>query len=266
MGDSFLERHVLKIIGGVILFVLILIMMPFVILNPTEQAVILRVGTLDRTLTEGFYVKVPLLENAIVFPANQIKLEAVAGAASKDLQSVQSTIVVQYSIPHSNLENVYRQYQRDYESIVVLPAIQDSVKAATAQFNAEELITQRAQVKEKMMLTLNERFAAAGLKLENVDIANFEFSPEFDAAVEAKTTAEQLALKAEQDLKRVEFESQQRIAQAQGEAEAIRIQAEAVTSQGGKDYVQLQAIAKWNGQLPNQFVPGSSVPFINVGN
>lgn len=263
---SFAERHMFKLIGGFIALFLLIILMPFVILNPTEQAVVFRLGSLDRTLSEGFHFKMPLLEDVVVYPAQQIKIETIAGAASKDLQSVQSTVVVQYSIPFANLESIYRNYRKDYESIVVLPAIQDAVKASTAQFNAEELITQRAAVKEKIALLLRERFAVAGLQLQNVDMSDFAFSPEFDAAVEAKTTAEQLALKAEQDLKRVEFESQQRIAQAEGEAEAIRIQAEAVTSQGGKDYVQLQAIAKWNGQLPNQFIPGQTVPFINVSN
>lgn len=51
---------------------------------------------------------------------------------------------------------------------------------------------------------------------------------------------------------------------AQAQAEAIEIQAQAINSQGGADYVELQAIKQWNGVLPTQFVPGSAIPFLNL--
>lgn len=54
------------------------------------------------------------------------------------------------------------------------------------------------------------------------------------------------------------------MASAKAQAQAIQIQAQAINSQGGADYVSLQAINKWDGKLPTQMIPGSSVPFINV--
>lgn len=79
-----------------------------------------------------------------------------------------------------------------------------------------------------------------------------------------KQVAQQSALKAENDLKRIQVEADQRIAQAKAEAEAIKIQAQAITQQGGRDYVQLQAIEKWNGKLPDQMIPGGTVPFLDL--
>ncbi len=74
--------------------------------------------------------------------------------------------------------------------------------------------------------------------------------------------AQQQALKAANDLDRIKTEAEQRVAQATAEAEAIKIQAQAITQQGGRDYVQLKAVEKWDGKLPGQMIPGSAVPFI----
>jgi regulator of protease activity HflC (stomatin/prohibitin superfamily) len=98
-----------------------------------------------------------------------------------------------------------------------------------------------------------------------MSIVNFDFSESFNTAIEAKVTAEQNALAARNKLEQVKFEADQRIAQAQGEAEAIKIQASAIEAQGGAAYIQLQAIKQWNGQLPSVNVAGGSsggLPFL----
>ncbi len=100
--------------------------------------------------------------------------------------------------------------------------------------------------------------------LEQVNITNFQFSESFSAAIEAKVTAVQNAEAQKNKLEQVKYEAQQKIETAKAEAETIRISAQAINSQGGTDYVNLKAIEKWNGVLPTQFVPGSSMPFINV--
>ncbi len=97
-------------------------------------------------------------------------------------------------------------------------------------------------------------------------ITNIEFSPSFTQSIEKKVTAEQDALAAKNRLEQIKYEGEQKVVSAKAEAEAIRIQSQAINSQGGADYVQLQAIQKWNGQLPVQMIPGSTVPFINLRN
>jgi regulator of protease activity HflC (stomatin/prohibitin superfamily) len=144
--------------------------------------------------------------------------------------------------------------------------VQESVKAATAQFTAQELIELRPKVKDEIRRHLAERLHARHIVADDFSIVNFDFSDSYEQSVEAKQVAQQNALKAENDLRRIRVEAEQRIAQATAEAEAIRIQAEAIRSQGGSEYVQLQAIAKWDGHLPEQFVPGSAIPFLNLPN
>ena len=187
-------------------------------------------------------------------------------AASKDLQDVNVATVINYRIDPTQVAEIYQQYGsvKDYEADIIRPAIRDTVKSDASRFTAEELVTTRSAYTDATNKTLSERLASFNVTVERVNITNIQFSAEYTASIEAKVTAEQNALKAEQDLKRVEFEAEQRIAQSKAEAEAIRIQAEAITQQGGKDYVQLQAIEKWNGALPNQFVPGSAIPFLSI--
>ena len=102
-----------------------------------------------------------------------------------------------------------------------------------------------------------------GLDISEISLVNFGFSQEYQAAIEQKVIATQAKLKAEQDLQRIEVEAKQAVAKAQGEAEAIRIQSQAIQTGGGANYVQLKAIEKWDGKLPN--VNSGAIPFVNVG-
>lgn len=234
------------------------------IVDAGERAVVTRVGEVNRVLAPGLHFIIPFVEQTTSYEVRTVKIETSTNSASQDLQSVQTTIALNFNVDPNKVGEVYADVRNDYMRRIVEPSIQESVKAATALFNAEALITRRSEVREQIQQKLVERVEKRGLTISDVAIVDFRFSPEFDRAIEAKVTAEQRALEAENKLKQIEFEAQQRIEQARGEAEAIRIQAEAITQQGGKDYVQLQAIQKWDGKLPQQWVPGSAVPFINL--
>ncbi len=138
------------------------------------------------------------------------------------------------------------------------------MKANTAKYTAEQLITKREDVRAGIIALLTDKMKPFGVTVDAVNITNFDFSPQFNTAIEAKVTAEQNALAAKNKLDQVQYEAQQRVAQADGEAKAIAIQAQAINSQGGASYVQLKAIEKWDGKLPTQFIPGQSVPFLNL--
>ncbi len=248
-------------------FVLFILMInPFTVIQSQQVGIITKFGAIDGTVGEGLHLINPFTTDIVKMDISTLKEETSASAASKDSQTVSTVVAVNYKIQQDKVIDVYRAYRKDYVTIKIQPAIQEAVKAATAKYTAEELITKREEVKGVMFDDLRNRLASDSIIVTELMITNFDFSAQFNAAIEAKVTAEQEAQKAKNDLARVEFEAQQQIERAKAEAEAIRIQAEAVTSQGGKDYVQLKAIEKWNGQLPNQFVPGSAVPFINLSN
>lgn len=224
---------------------------------------------------EGFYVLNPFTESVIEMNVQLQNVEAEASAASRDLQDVTAKIAVNYHLDPTQVATVYQEMRQDYVSRLLNPVIQESIKSATAKYTAEELVTKRAEVRQVIANNIIEKVEKRGIKIDEVNIVNFAFSASFNAAIENKVKAEQDALAAKNQLERIKYEAQQaiekakgeadaRIATATAEAEAIRIQAQAIQSQGGVEYVNLKAIEQWNGILPTQMVPGSSVPFINL--
>jgi regulator of protease activity HflC (stomatin/prohibitin superfamily) len=248
----------------IIAFVLVKTIVPFTIVNAGERVVIFRLGALDRVLEEGLHLVIPFVERLERIDVKTQKEQVDASAASKDLQSVNAVIALNYNIVPEKAGELLRYIGSNYKTRVIDPAIQESVKSVSAQYTAEELITRRAEVKEQIKESLTTRLAAEYIHVSDVSITNFDFSPSFNEAIESKVTAEQEALRAKNQLERVKYEAEQKVTAAKAEAEAIKIQAAAITQQGGKDYVQLKAIDKWNGILPSNMYGGGAVPFVNV--
>lgn len=242
----------------------VLMFSPFTLVNPGHTAVLTQFGKVqEETLPEGFHFISPL-DSVHEYDTRTQKIETESNAASKDLQTVRTSIALNFRVNPETVQFLFQETQGDYNLTLIAPAIQESVKAATAQFTAEELVTKRAQVREAMRNALTEREAMRFFIVEDLSIVDFAFSQSFNNAIENKVKAEQDALAAKNKLEQTKYEAEQRVVQAEAEAEAIRIQAEAVTQQGGKDYVQLQAISKWDGKLPNYMLGDGATPFVNI--
>ncbi len=143
---------------------------------------------------------------------------------------------------------------------VISPAIQNIFKATTAKFTAEQLINQREIVRVQAENDLRTQLAIYHVQVDNFNIVNFDFSPEFDAAIEAKQVASQQVETAKQQLAKAQVDAQTAVAQAQGQADAQA----ALKNTGAltPEYLEFLAVNKWNGQLPN--VTGGGTPFINI--
>jgi regulator of protease activity HflC (stomatin/prohibitin superfamily) len=249
----------------VICLIFLFLINPFIIISAGEKGVVLNWGAVSETvLDEGLHFRVPFQQTVLVLDVKILKEESQAGAASKDLQEVKTTIALNYHLDPAKVNALIKGVGRDYKQRIIDPAMQEAVKAATAKYTAEELITKRALVKEDIKNLLATRLAKEYIMVDEVSITEFDFSPSFNKAIEDKVTAEQEALQAKNVLEKVKFQAEQRVAQAQAEAEAIRIQAESISKQGGQSYVQMKAIEKWDGKLPIQMIPGSAVPFIDL--
>ena len=249
---------------ALIIFLLIMAFSSIYTVQAGERAVLLTFGKPDMVAkSEGIHFKIPLVQKAIHMDVKTMKYDAKASSASQDLQIVSTDVAVNYHLSPDSVPTLYRDVGLNYQDKLIKPAVQEVVKGTTALYTAEQLITQRPEVKDKIDIALRERLLKYNIMVDTISITNFDFSTSFNQAIEAKVTAEQNALAAKNKLAQVEYEAKQRVTQAQGEAEAIKIQATAIQSQGGKDYVQLQAISKWDGKMP-QFVGGGAVPFINI--
>lgn len=246
--------------GLLILFLLIILFASFQVVGAGERGVVFSKlsGIKNVQLGEGLHFKMPFIEEIIPIDVKVQKSQTDARAASKDLQNVSSTIAINFHIDPGRAQKIYQEIGLSYKERVVDPAVQEAVKSVTAHFTAEELITRRAEVKDAIKQSLSERLLKFNILVDEFSIINFEFSHEFNVAIEAKQSAEQSALKAKRDLDRIRIEADQRITQARAEAEGQRLQRETLTP----ILLQLRAIEKWDGKLPQ--VAGGATPFIDL--
>ncbi len=232
---------------AVVVITLILILNPFVQISAGERAVVTHFGSVSGELGPGLHWLTPITTDAVKVNVQTQKEQTTAGASSKDLQSVNAEIAVNYNVDPNKVTDLYTKVGTGYKGVLIDPAIQEVVKQVTANYTAEELITKRTQVTTDMETALTEKLAPSDIMVTAVNVTNFDFSPTFNQAVEAKVTAQQNAQAAQNKLVQVQAEAQQTIATAQAQAEAIKIQAAAINSQGGADYVELQRIKSWDG-------------------
>ncbi|MCY3756159.1 MAG: prohibitin family protein [Acidobacteria bacterium] len=254
--------------GVVVIVALIVVSGAFGTVGAGQRGVLLRFDApTGKILDEGLYFKVPFIEDVALMSTQIHKYTAPATSSSKDLQVVTTEVTLNYQLRPSEVAEVYRALRRNYESLVIQPYIQEAVKSTTANYNAEELITQRPAVKTALQELLADRLQPRGLEVVQVSITDFQFSNAFQQAIEAKVTAVQQALEAENALRRVEFEAKQQIEQARAEAKGLELQRAQVTTQLiqlRQIEVQRAAVEKWNGVMPTVVTSGGPVPMLDV--
>lgn len=231
----------------------------FTIVPSGSSGVRVTLGKVSDTVMEsGLNFQIPLVQKTVVVN-NQVQREDVQGeAASKDLQTVTYNVSVNYNVIASESAELYRTVGKSWSEVIIRPAIQESVKSAIAQYTAEELITSRAAVSNVMLEEINGRMSEYGINITEINIITMDFSPEFDAAIEAKTVATQQVLTEQQNLEKAKVIAEQKVVEAQAEADANRIRSESITDK----ILTSDFISKWNGQTP--VVMGSDGNILDV--
>ena len=235
----------------------------FTIVEPGHTGVIVTLGKVkNSTLQEGIHVKAPFVQQIVKIDNRILKLEVETEAFSKDLQTVTTTLAVNYRVDSGKSYSIYKNIGADYETVLVTPAINEVLKAITAKYTAEESVTNRALISDGLVAGLNEKLNEIGLYVTDVNIINFDFSEAFITAIEEKQVAQQKLLKAE-------TEKQTAITNAEAEAETIKIKANAEADANDTlnksltdEIIEYNKIDKWNGILPQ--VTGSSGALIDM--
>jgi len=244
-----------------------------VIVEAGHVGVVTRFGAVTGVVFEqGLSYKIPFVEGVWIADVRTQKEQVDAAAASKDLQEVKSTIALNYHLDATQADTVYQAIGPLYKQRIVDPAIQEAFKFTTAQFNAEELITQRETVKERAREFLRTRLGNFNVIVEELNIVTFEFSRGFNDAIEAKQIAAQRVLEAQNVRERARVEAETRVVAAEGEANAVLVRAKAAAeaqqiqrSTLSDLYVQFLAVDKWDGKLPSVTAGGNgAVPFIQL--
>ena len=241
-------RNIVLIVLGALILIAV-IASCFTVVQAGHTGVVMTFGAVsDTVLSEGIHFKIPFVQSVVQIDNRTRKIETEGTASSKDLQIISYVVAVNYHVNNASSASLYKTVGTDYSTVVVAPAVQESIKSVTAQFTAEELITERQTVSDRIKDVLSEKISQYGVAVEIFNIVNFDFSEEFNSAVEAKQTAQQNALKAEQDLARIEVEARQQITQAEAEAESIKLIQEALSQ--SPDYLEYVKWNKWDGELP----------------
>lgn len=259
-GDFPLDFKRRRLITGLSMFLIYAILLAPAVgtVSAGYRGVVLRFGAVTgEILDEGIYMVTPIAESVEQMSV-QVEAEASkAGAASRDLQQVHTEVTVNYFLNPDRAATVYKDLRREAVIRIVKPAIQESVKAATALYDAEQLIVERQSVKEKIESLLRSRLAEHGFSVDAVNITDFDFSSTFNAAIEAKVQAVQEALQAKNELEKVKMQAEQKITNAKAEAESLRLQREQITPQMlslRMIEAQLEALKKWDGRLPQEII------------
>ncbi len=263
----------LKKIPGRFMVVIIAVILIFGFFKPWKQVgagergIVLNFGAVqDKVLNEGIHFRVPVMQEIILMDIKIHKVVTDAASASSDLQDVALSVALNYHVIPEKANLVYQTIGVEFKERMIDPAIQEVMKAVSARYTAEELITKRPAVSAEMQESLTKRLLLSNISVDAFSIVSFSFSTIFTDAIEAKQTAEQNALKAERDLDRIKVEAQQTIAAATAEAEALRLQKMNISPdliELRKIEANLKAIEKWNGILP-QVTGAGAVPFIGV--
>ena len=227
-----------------------------------HRGVLLRLGRVTGEVKgEGLYAKIPFIDTVRIMDCRIQKEQVKTECSSKDLQTITAILALNFRVQAEHCQDVYQNIGMRYLETIVAPAMQEGVKAAIAQYTAEELVTKRETVRERMTELLGQRLAPLGIKTETLNIINLTFGAAFNQAIEAKVTAEQNALAAKNILAQRQYEAQQLVATAKGKAEAMQIEAESLRT--NPSILRLRALEKWNGQLP-RVMGTSALPFIDV--
>ena len=225
----------------------------------------------DTSLTEGLHFVIPFAQKVEVI-SNKIQIyEATADAVSKDLQAVSTKIAVNYRIRSEASARIFRDIGVDYKDVILMPTVQEGMKSVCAKYNAEQLISQRASVADEIKTELEGKVNEYGIEIEKFNIVNFDFSKEFNEAIEAKQVAEQNLIKTRTEQNQAivvaEAEAKKKVIAAEADAKAIKARADAqaaanktISESLNPSLIQYQTIERWNGVLPK--VAGSANPLI----
>lgn len=235
-----------KVGCGCLVFIILFILFicSFTTVKSGEVGLKTRFGKIvDTSIKEGVNWKIPFLEKIVKVNIKVQKIELPVEASTKDLQIINTTIAINYRVDGDKASNLYKTVGNKYEETVLQPAIKESIKSAIAQYNAEEITTNRTTVSESCLTAIQTKVEKYGIIIEDFNLTDFSFSEEYTKAIEEKQVAEQ-------NLEKAKLEAEKKITEAQATADANKLLEETLTDQ----ILREKFIEKWSGNLPETVV------------
>ena len=242
------------IYGLIVFFVLLTIVSSFQTIESGEVGLKVRFGKIvDSSLNEGLNLKIPYIEQIQKVNIKVQKSEIRVESSTKDMQTIDTTIAVNYRVDSKKASNLYRTVGNSYEVTVLEPAIKESIKSAIAQYNVEEITTKRSEVSKKCLEALQSKVEKYGIVVEDFNLTDFNFSAEYTKAIEEKQVAEQ-------KLQKAKLEAEAKVIEAEATKKANDLMKQSLT----KELIEKQMIEKWDGKLPTTYAGDNVMGMFNL--
>lgn len=251
-----------------VILALILIFNSITIVKTGYVGVRTRFGAVTKsTISEGLNLKVPFIEKIVTIDCRTKKTTSTSEASTKDLQTVNSTVAVNYNVVKETANTLYQTIGKNYIEVIVEPAILESIKSVMAQYTAEELITKRSEVSLKIQETLSSKISNNGFLITSFNITDLQFSEAYNKAIEEKAVAQQNVEKSKAELEKQQIENNKEISIAEKDAKVMELRNQQITDKtlALKELeVQEKFIEKWSGNLPNTMLNDSMSTLFNL--
>ena len=243
------------LISLIAILLIVTIFCSFKTIKSGEIGLKVRFGKIvDSSLKEGLNLKIPYLEKIVIVNIKVQKVVIDTESSSKDLQTIQTSLAVNYRIKSETASNLYKTVGNNYEDTILDPAIKESLKATIAKYTAEEVITKRAEVSDEAMSELQNKVEKYGIIIDNFNITNLSFSEEYSKAIEEKQVAEQ-------QLAKVKLEAEAKIVEAEATNKANELLKQTLTD----EIIAKEFIEKWDGKLPTTYAGDNVMGLFNMG-
>lgn len=273
MENSITQKKLKKIIRNCVFLTIAILLFIIAISSITivpagHKGIVITMGAVDeKVLNEGLRFKIPFVQSIKTLDARIIKYESDAACVSKDMQEVYARVAINYRIDIGDADKLYKNIGESYELTILNPAVSECVRSTTAKFTSDDLISKRSEVSEQIKSLLIEKLYGKYISIDSLNIISFEFSENFNKAIEDKQIAEQQAIKARHDLEQIRIEAEAKVLMAKAEAEANMLiteteakaillmaeaEAEALKLKNvkiTKEMLLLEYIKKWDGKL-----------------
>lgn len=265
---EWLKGNKVKLIIGVIVLIIIIVLLNcFVSVETGYVGVKTRFGQVqDDVIQEGLNGKAPFIEQIVKIDCRTKKIEKTSESSTKDMQTVKTTVAVNYNVNKDRANILYKEVGVDYEDIIIAPSILESIKSSMAQYTAEEIITKRAEVSSKIQETLIKKIQDRGFTVSEFNLTNIDFSEEYNKAIETKAVKQQEVEASKAELEKQKIQNEKELGIAKKDAEVMRLQNQEITDKTLKLKElqnQEELIKKWNGQLPTTSL-GDNIPMLNI--
>ena len=249
-----LPKKKLFLLVVVCVFLLITLFSIFQTIESGEVGLKVRFGKIvDSSLNEGLNLKIPYIEQIQKVNIKVQKSEIRVESSTKDMQTIDTTIAVNYRVDSKKASNLYRTVGNNYEVTVLEPAIKESIKSAIAQYNAEEITTKRSEVSVNCLKALQGKVEKYGIVVEDFNLTDFSFSDEYTKAIEDKQVAEQ-------KLEKTKLEAEAKIIEAEATKKANDLLKQSLTD----ELIAKQFIEKWDGKLPTTYAGKDILSIFNL--